>query len=83
MMPMRGALTLGATAQDLVEALVVQLAEKKVRPPLLLDCHALVELFEFKMSFRQLGGSLANGTSSFTVLVTLDGIPLVLSWRGC
>lgn len=30
MMPMRGALTLGATAQELVEALVVQLAERKV-----------------------------------------------------
>ena len=30
MMPMRGALTLGATAQELVEALVVQLAEQKV-----------------------------------------------------
>lgn len=30
MMPMRGALTLGATAQDLVEALVVQLSEMKV-----------------------------------------------------
>ena len=29
MMPMRGALTLGATAQDLVEALVMQLTEKK------------------------------------------------------
>ena len=28
--PMRGALTLGATAQELVEALVVQLAERKV-----------------------------------------------------
>lgn len=31
MMPMRGALTLGATAQDLVEALVMQLAERKAR----------------------------------------------------
>ncbi len=30
MMPMRGALTLGATAQELVEALVMQLAERKV-----------------------------------------------------
>ena len=30
MMPMRGALTLGAIAQELVEALVVQLAERKV-----------------------------------------------------
>ncbi len=30
MMPMRGALTLGASAQELVEALVVQLAERKV-----------------------------------------------------
>ena len=29
-MPMRGALTLGATAQDLVEALVMQLSEMKV-----------------------------------------------------
>lgn len=31
MMPMRGALTLGTTAQDLIEALVMQLAEKKAR----------------------------------------------------
>lgn len=30
MMPMRGALTLGATAQERVEALVMQLAERKV-----------------------------------------------------
>lgn len=30
MMPMRGALTLGATAQERVEALVMQLAARKV-----------------------------------------------------
>ena len=30
MMPMRGALTLGTTAQELVEALVMQLAERQV-----------------------------------------------------
>lgn len=33
MMPMRGALTLGATAQDLVEALLLQLSEMKVGEP--------------------------------------------------
>ena len=79
-MPLRGALTLGSAAQDLVEGLIMQLRERQVskfRLQLALY-YSTVTSERFKFDFRQSGPTLKIGTSSFTASAILAGTPLAL-----
>ncbi len=79
-MPMRGALTLGATAQGLVEALIVHLAERKVYHISFFVVPAQCAVLRYKFVFccRQHGGNQDSGASSSTASVTLGGTLLAL-----